>query len=167
MPHPFDVLTYWHEKHDDLDSHWIGKSEPFCFRCGWLSPQATDQGDLTQRAIWQQALCWLDRAHLVDRYPSGLDGVQNLVLLCRPCHKAMPEFGPNEVDTAKQWVFSGVRRPWLWQITTDLRQPADSPAVLRLWREFCDNAVMTKSDGPAGQGRAIEERAASTAQKAG
>lgn len=55
--------------------------------------------------------CWrccssgcLERAHLIDRSRDGLDGPQNLALLCASCHKMMPSFGPGEEDAAREYA---------------------------------------------------------------
>ncbi len=51
--------------------------------------------------------CWrccavgpVERAHLVDRTGSGLDGPQNLALLCDFCHRLMPTFRFDQGDKA-------------------------------------------------------------------
>lgn len=69
---------------------WLGVdlAWPFCFAC------------------WSEELEWsqLERAHLVDRSAGGLDGPQNVVLLCPACHRAMPSFRPGEGAEARRWV---------------------------------------------------------------
>jgi hypothetical protein len=49
---------------------------------------------------WSQ----LERAHLIDRCFGGLDGPQNIVMLCRKCHRSMPSFEPGREDAAWSWV---------------------------------------------------------------
>lgn len=46
----------------------------------------------------------LERAHLIDRFFGGLDGVQNLVLLCSWCHKRMPSFCNGEESAVLSWL---------------------------------------------------------------
>lgn len=55
--------------------------------------------------------CWrcgrpddVERAHLIDRSRDGLDGLQNLVLLCHRCHAAMPSYGPGDEPFAFAWA---------------------------------------------------------------
>jgi hypothetical protein len=50
-----------------------------------------------------------ERCHLIDRVLGGLDGPQNLVLLCRACHGQMPSFAPEDEMAALAWVVGG---PW-------------------------------------------------------
>jgi hypothetical protein len=47
-----------------------------CWRCGLREP--------------------LERAHIVDRCAGGLDGPQNLSLICYPCHMDMPTIEPHK-----------------------------------------------------------------------
>ena len=58
------------------------------------------------------AECWndLERAHLIDRWAGGLDGAQNLVLLCGFCHRIQPIFEPGDEARALEWVFTPLRR---------------------------------------------------------
>ena len=55
--------------------------------------------------------CWrclrvgyVEKAHLVDRVNDGLDGVQNLSLLCHRCHQLMPSFSPDQEVEAKSYA---------------------------------------------------------------
>lgn len=45
-----------------------------------------------------------ERAHIIDRSDSGLDGVQNLVPLCYRCHREMPPFWNGEEYKALLWL---------------------------------------------------------------
>lgn len=63
--------------------HW-GTSKRRCMRCGLG--------------------CRPDRAHIVDRQAGGLDGVQNLWLLCPECHDEMPSVQPDQVPGAWRWL---------------------------------------------------------------
>lgn len=70
-------------------AEWWGLHEHACWRCGCTT--------------------YPDRAHLVDRQHGGLDGEQNLALLCYPCHVGMPSFVPGEEELAKTYAFAAVR----------------------------------------------------------
>lgn len=48
----------------------------------------------------------LHRAHLVARCQGGLDGPQNVVILCAPCNQVMPRFDIDEAEQAINWVQS-------------------------------------------------------------
>jgi 5-methylcytosine-specific restriction endonuclease McrA len=62
-----------------------GRPEDSCWRCG-----RTD--------------AHLERAHLVDRMQDGLDGPQNLALLCPSCHAMMPPYCPDDADDARGYA---------------------------------------------------------------
>ncbi|WP_373428645.1 HNH endonuclease [Streptomyces sp. B1I3] len=67
--------------------------EPCCFGCGWYS-ERWDKG--SARINWQRAT--LERAHIVPSSLGGSDGVDNLILLCGPCHKESPDWSdPGEM----------------------------------------------------------------------
>lgn len=44
-----------------------------------------------------------ERAHIIDRAADGLDGVQNLMPLCGPCHAEQPLFEPGDEFMALSW----------------------------------------------------------------
>lgn len=141
-PRHYEIVQWWHGRPDllpDLKSHYIGLREPFCFRCGWLTPPPEE--DMPTPTLWQRAGRWLDRAHLIDRTADGLDGVQNTVLLCGPCHKYMPEFVPGDEDGVVAWVAEHPRRPYEWQVLTDMFED-DLPEAKRMpkmWLRFLEN----------------------------
>lgn len=84
---PHLIARYW----ESLEAKPFGdviESSPKCFRCG------------RDRESWD---C-LERAHLVDRSGGGLDGPQNLVMLCHSCHSDMPSFLAGEELFAIWWV---------------------------------------------------------------
>lgn len=88
-----------------IADHWVGRCEhddirppgPFfgdveaCWACGWP--------------------CTPDRAHIIDRCFDGLDGPQNLTLLCKGCHQRYPIICPGDEDVA--WA-------WLWHQTSHI-----------------------------------------------
>lgn len=90
MPAAEAIASYHYELGNLRDGLW-----PACFGC------------VEGRDEWGE----FDRAHLVDRCFGGLDGSQNLVLLCQRCHKEMPSFGPEDGHLAWAWVRG--REHWL------------------------------------------------------
>lgn len=66
--------------------YW-GIEEPRCFRC--LVPTRG-----------------LERAHLVDRWDGGLDGAQNIALLCQSCHAQMRVFRNGDGERALKWAMT-------------------------------------------------------------
>ena len=84
MPTIKQVIKYWfdyREAHGTLpfaDPAWEWDADDYCWACGW------DRGRQ-------------ERAHIVPRVPvsssdvHGLDGPQNIVMLCRSCHKSQPQ----------------------------------------------------------------------------
>lgn len=86
-------IAEWYVEHQPQrlrDGLW-----PACFACG--------MGDDEWRNF--------ERAHLITRCFSGLDGPQNLVLLCKWCHKQQPDFLPGDEERAWAWVEA---RPGYW-----------------------------------------------------
>jgi hypothetical protein len=90
------IVSYWSAR-DTFGK--IGDS-PHCFACGQEAP--CQAGAPAVR--WNGALGYLERAHLVDHWLGGLDGPQNLVPLCCPCHRKMPMFGVGDGPKAIEWV---------------------------------------------------------------
>jgi hypothetical protein len=84
MPTIKQVIKYWfdyRETHETLpfaNPAWEWDPEDYCWACGWAKGRH-------------------DRAHIVPRVPvsssgvHGLDGPQNIVMLCRSCHKSQPQ----------------------------------------------------------------------------
>jgi len=104
MPSLWAIASYWDER--DTFGDIPLDAAPFCFGCrkhaGWWGLPACE-------ARWNDASCFLDRAHLITRDKGGLDGPQNLVPLCERCHKTMPFFGVGDECDAIEWVRAGGR----------------------------------------------------------
>jgi hypothetical protein len=85
---------------------FLETDQPQCFGCSVVVDILG--GPLRDR--WNSSSRRLDKAHLVDHALNGLDGPQNMVALCYPCHRAMPKFsyGPDAIE----WVRSGGRMTW-------------------------------------------------------
>lgn len=107
--HPAHVADYWLARWKgtplgDVPAGFaqlvVDPGEPPCFRCGWRVPDT--YCDTSYRNIWDKANKWLDIAHLCDFSADGVDDVQNVVMLCRACHRTMPPF-TDGVD-ALAWV---------------------------------------------------------------
>lgn len=114
------IVKYWRSFSPDEMSGIFPKlqafrtdwGEPFCFKCGWLTP--SPDGDETS---WQMASGWLERAHLADWSISHANYVSDLVPLCVLCHRTMPSFSKRE--PAISWVADRVDQPKGWQQLTD------------------------------------------------
>lgn len=103
MPSAEAVAAY-HETQGNLrDGLW-----PACFGCAG------------GKDSWGE----LERAHLIDRAFGGLDGPQNLVLLCWRCHREMPSFRPGDEAFAWAWVRS--REHWMARAVREAQQLIDS-----------------------------------------
>ncbi len=111
------IAEYWAGQ----DAFDVDLDEPHCFGCG--TTLGTDSTALQDR--WNAASAWLDRAHLVDRARQGLDAPQNIVPLCRACHRVMPSFGPGEAADAITWVQAGGVMPLIAEVMarTTRRKP--------------------------------------------
>jgi hypothetical protein len=97
---PRRVVAYWHARGEPfpVDLDW-----PACFACG------------REVTAWRQ----LERAHLIDRICDGLDGPQNLVMLCSLCHRMMPVHRPGQEDAAFNYVLMGGYYPVLSRLLAD------------------------------------------------
>jgi hypothetical protein len=85
---PSRVVAYWHDRGEPFT---VDPDHPECFACGRAA------------AAWGD----LERAHLIDRIYDGLDGPQNLAMLCRRCHGAMPGHHPGQEQDAIGYVVNG------------------------------------------------------------
>lgn len=63
-----------------------------------------------------------ERAHVIDRCYGGLDGVQNIVPLCVPCHKEMPPFIPGEEAKALAWLAVPDWDEWIFELCRATRE---------------------------------------------
>ena len=81
MPSHKAIYDYWTEQDNEL----LGNEEPGCMACHSVVV------DDIHPSRWGGLL---DRAHIIDRADYGLDGPQNLMLLCKWCHSRQPSFQP-------------------------------------------------------------------------
>lgn len=113
------LISYWREHYTATFVHdypaYVGWSEPFCFRCGWLVPLK----DCYAVTNWQSARGWLERAHLQDVASEGPTVPSNIVPLCQFCHRAMPPCYTRE--QAITYINDGIRCDGYWQFFTDCR----------------------------------------------
>ena len=58
------------------------------------------------RCLRCQRIARCEKAHIIDRWCGGIDGVQNIVPLCYQCHAKMPAFDPGDEPMALSWVFT-------------------------------------------------------------
>jgi hypothetical protein len=95
------------ETFPDCRAMSIGWGEPFCFKCGWLSPvpEAADYPtewsyERVINKVWNSAAGWLERAHLQDHWAGGGSEPLNLVPLCPLCHESQPPCRTREEGVA-------------------------------------------------------------------
>lgn len=98
MPSLYEIAAHW----APLDVFCVDLQTPSCFGCDMIVPADMS---IPARPRWNGSNSFLDRAHLVDRRHDGLDGPQNLVPLCRLCHRLMPPF--TDGHAALAWVLAG------------------------------------------------------------
>jgi hypothetical protein len=129
----------------ELACFGIGWGEPFCFRCGWLSPsrEAADYPDYwpAARAIdaaWQASRGWLERCHLQDHYYGGTTAPLNLVPLCVLCHEEQPQCKTRSAGIA--FVNSVSPRegivPWMQMATDELGRGVKRPGREKALRKM-------------------------------
>lgn len=133
MPTLNAIVNYWRQDEyatfPKIRAYWIGWAEPFCFRCGWITPSPAPYASTS----WSTATGWLERAHLQDRCSGGSDEASNIIPLCGMCHRAMPEYEKEEDrERALAWIRAGQAIPLdtLWQIATDAAWSNEN------WRPF-------------------------------
>lgn len=89
------VAEWWRVSAPDADYLLLPDTAlldvPECWRCGASSPS------------WEDAEA-LERSHLVNHAHGGDSSPSNLVLLCRPCNREMPDFGPGCREAALDWL---------------------------------------------------------------
>lgn len=101
MPSVQAIHEYWCLERPDDAWQWFGQGdvgEPSCYACGYWH----ELGRLPKEAEEWTWKGW-QRAHVIDRCRGGLDGVQNLTLLCRECHRIMQSYGPGDEEAALAW----------------------------------------------------------------
>jgi len=146
----------------ELRCFGIGWGEPFCFRCGWLSP-SKEAADYPRdwpagRAIdaaWQAARGWLERCHLQDHYYGGTTDPLNLVPLCVLCHEEQPQCKTQAAGI--EFVNSPCPRkdivPWIQMATDELCQGIERPGRERALRKMLRAQALLA----VAQGRTIKE----------
>lgn len=123
----------------------IGWDEPFCFRCGWLTPIRIP-GPRAVATAWNRSSGWLERAHLQDVRCGGNHDPLNLVPLCPICHEQQP------VSETRAHGIGFVNSPsphaeiiWMVQVVTDaiyINQARPGRSALRkLLRAYGESGV--------------------------
>lgn len=100
LPTHWEVAEYWAGR----DVFMVSRDEPECFGCGTVQGWAEDHDTQTPKQRWNAAKRWLQKAHIVARVYGGLDGPQNIALLCDLCHSYQPD--DNGAD-AIAWIAAG------------------------------------------------------------
>lgn len=108
MPPCGEIHDYWAECRNGYWVYFFGQvsiDHPRCYCCH-IGPEMLCENDWP-RHLWGS---FFDRAHIIDRSRDGLDGPQNLVLLCKSCHRAQPSFGPSDWMFFLEWVWDHGKR---------------------------------------------------------
>lgn len=101
-PTRYKIAEYWATDRDRCQ-RWkalmplVDLGEPACFACGFHL-ESWDVAKTPQQR-WNRS--GLQRAHIVARSQGGSDDLDNIVLLCAPCHRKMPMTTDPEV--ALRW----------------------------------------------------------------
>jgi hypothetical protein len=96
----WQVAEYWAGR----DEFEVDLSEPECFGCGVVYDWDDDFDQQTNAQRWNRTSSWLQRAHIVARSCHGLDGPQNIALLCSLCHRYQPDSDGSE---SIAWIQAG------------------------------------------------------------
>jgi hypothetical protein len=98
MPTLWKLAEYWAAR----GTFDVLLDDPHCFGCREDVSEFC-HGE-TPKARWNSLSGYLERAHLVARVYDGLDAPQNIVPLCGPCHRLMPD---DDGPAAIKWVQLG------------------------------------------------------------
>lgn len=112
----------------------VDLGEPECWACGWI---VEGEYDGTEEAYNKAA--WLDRCHLVPHARGGTSEIENFVLLCSACHRAMP----NTTDRGYAICWVRTRSHWLQRVAEQLEAALtelDETALDRVQRLSKDEA---------------------------
>jgi hypothetical protein len=113
LPSRLQIAEHWAAREPRFVSD-IG--EPSCFACGWFREGWHAQGcedACSLSRIWT-ATRGLETAHLVPHMLGGTATAANLVLLCRACHRAAPDYADSQFML--DWMRSGDRF-WGYSVT--------------------------------------------------
>ncbi|WP_062215707.1 HNH endonuclease [Streptomyces sp. NBRC 109706] len=98
-PTKWEIAQHWARslRRDRFAPRLYDLGEPCCFACGYYSEHWDKK---TAKASWERAA--LERAHVVPHSLGGDDGIDNLILLCKPCHQESPDWpDPREME---RWI---------------------------------------------------------------
>lgn len=112
VPSKWKIAQYWATSPDRFvyAPRMYDLGEPCCFACGWYSEHWDKH---TARASWGRAT--LERAHIVPVSLGGPDVVENLLLLCGPCHKESPDW-PEPAEMTRWLAERPIRRSAEYEI---------------------------------------------------
>lgn len=99
VPTKWEIAQHWGAS-PDRDKYApavYDLGEPCCFACGWYSEHWDKP---TPRSSWERAA--LERAHIVPSSLGGSDDLDNLILLCGPCHKESPDW--SDASEMARWI---------------------------------------------------------------
>lgn len=104
-----NIVGYWAKKQDEGEIDWFNISMPHCVACKWRCPFTDDkqflylmeavmvneltesmyESTISHKELWEKSGRYLDKAHLVDHVNGGPSSPDNLIPLCKKCHKTM------------------------------------------------------------------------------
>lgn len=100
VPTKWEIAQHWANSPDrpTFAPMLEALTDPCCFACGWHSERW--EHPPTPYSRWKRAT--LDRAHIVPSSLGGSDNLDNLILLCSPCHVESPDWAdPSEMA---RWI---------------------------------------------------------------
>jgi hypothetical protein len=120
----FNIAKHWAKKQDDGEIDWFNNPMPHCVGCKWRCPFTNSKGELSLfkemllhshidslynsiqnfKEDWEFSGTFLDRAHLVDHSLGGDASPENLVPLCKKCHKSMSMTMFQTKEEAIHWI---------------------------------------------------------------
>ncbi|WP_020135012.1 HNH endonuclease [Streptomyces sp. 351MFTsu5.1] len=141
-PTKWAIAQYWANTPDEdgrkIFAPHLGLEDPCCFTCGWYS-ERWKEGRSARRA-WERAR--LERAHIIPAGLGGSDKVDNIILMCTPCHEESPDwFSPWEMAI---WISKRADRP-----SAELEQVNDWIAAINDVPQFREmlGEMATREDG--------------------
>lgn len=119
-----DIAKHWAKKQDDGEIDWFNNPMPHCVGCKWQCPFAKSKEELFLfkevslntlkdnlyksvhgfKDMWETSGSFLDRAHLINHSLGGVSSPENLVPLCRKCHKSMSMTTFQTKEEAIHWI---------------------------------------------------------------
>jgi hypothetical protein len=120
----FNIARHWAKKQDDGEIDWFNNPMPHCVGCKWRCPftnsktmiminrqvifneyaESIYESTTECKDMWEMSGTFLDKAHLIDHSLGGDSSPENLVPLCRKCHKSMSMTMFQTKEEAIHWL---------------------------------------------------------------